>query len=255
MSLISKRRLLTNAGAVSAATALPGLWRSARAEDLVDVMLVLSADVSRSLDDEKFRLQREGYAAAINDPAILRLIQGGKHGRIALQLVEWSNAFEAAVMVEWSPIATAEHAAAFAAQVRTVERRFKGRTSISTGIDEAVRQLSRCPFIGDRKVIDVSGDGTHNHGRDLSAARNEALAKGITINGIVILSAVPLAFNPAHTHPPGGLQKYYEDNVIGGPGAFALAAEGFNEFAQAFRQKLIREIAWATRQSSAVQSG
>ncbi len=246
MHKISKRRLLVSAGA---AVAVPGLWREARAEELVDVTLVLSADVSRSVDDEKFKLQREGYAAAIADPVIMKLIKGGKHGRIALQLVEWSNAYEAAVMVEWSAIGDERQALAFSEQVRTVERRFRGRTSISTGIDEAVKQLAKSPFIGDRKVIDVSGDGTHNHGRDVTAARDEALAKNLTINGIVILSAVPLQFNPTHTHPPGGLQKYYEDNVIGGPGAFAMAAEGFLEFGQAFRQKLIREIAWATGQT------
>jgi hypothetical protein len=249
MAKISKRRLLVTGAAAGAAAALPGAWQQARAEDLVDVTLVLSADVSRSVDDEKFKLQREGYAAAISDPVILKLIRGGKHGRIALQLVEWSNALEAAVMVEWSPIGNERHAAAFSEQVRTVERRFRGRTSISTGIDEAMKQLAKSPFIGDRKVIDVSGDGTHNHGRDVTAARDEALAKGVTINGIVILSAVPLPFNPTHTHPPGGLQKYYEDHVIGGPGSFAMAAEGFQEFGQAFRQKLIREIAWATGQT------
>ncbi len=249
MGKISKRRLLAAGAAAGASTAISGIWRTARADELVDVTLVLSADVSRSLDDEKFRLQREGYAAAITDPVILRLIKGGKHGRIALQLVEWSNALEAAVMVEWSPIGSEQQAAAFADQVRTVERRFRGRTSISTGIDEAVKQLTRSPYIGDRKVIDVSGDGTHNHGRDVTAARDEALTKGITINGIVILSAVPLPFNPTHTHPPGGLQKYYEDHVIGGPGSFATAAESFQDFGPAVRQKLLREIAWGTGQT------
>lgn len=250
MRKISKRRLLSGGAAAGAAVAMPGLWREARAEGLVDVTLVLSADVSRSVDDAKFKLQREGYAAAISDPVIMRLIQGGKHGRIALQLIEWSNAFEAAVMVPWAPISTAEQAEAFSEQVRTVGRRFRGRTSISTGIDEAVRQIANSPFIGDRRVIDVSGDGTHNHdnGRGVTTARDEAVAKGITINGVVILSATPLPFNPTHTHPPGGLQKYYEDHVIGGVGAFAIAAEGFQEFGQAIRQKLIREIAWATGQ-------
>ncbi len=248
MRKLSKRQLLVSGVAASAAVALPGVWQQARAEELVDVTLVLSADVSRSLDDEKFRLQREGYAAAIMDPAIMRVIQSGKHGRIALQLIEWSNALEVAVMVEWAPISNERQAAAFAEQVRSVERRFRGRTSISTGIDEALRQINKSPFIGDRKVIDVSGDGTHNHGRDVTSARDEAVAKGITINGIVILSAVPLPFNPSHTHPPGGLQKYYEDHVIGGTGSFAMAAEGFREFGQAFRQKLIREIASAPQQ-------
>jgi hypothetical protein len=237
---MTKRQLLLTGAAAAAATIAPA---PARAEDAVDLLLVLSADVSRSVDDEKFRLQREGYAAAICDPSVVRLMQAGPHGSIGLALVEWSNPGAASVMVPWAQISCAADAETFAERVRTVPRLYRDRTSISTGIDYAVQLLDRAPFTADRKVIDVSGDGAHNAGRDVTLARDEAIARNIVINGIVILSAVPLAINPTHTHPPGGLQKYYEDNVIGGPGSFAMAAESFQAFGQAIRQKLIKEIA------------
>ena len=243
MTKVSKRQLLLTGAAAGAAIAAPGVWREARAEDSVDLVLVLAADVSRSVDDEKFKLQREGYAAAIADPTVVRLMQSGKHKAIALQLVEWSGASAVSVMVDWVRISTHDDAVTFADRLRAAPRLYRDRTSISTAIDFSLGQITKAPFIAERKVIDVSGDGTHNAGRDVLLARDEALAKGVTINGIAILSAVPLPFNPTHTHPPGGLLKYYEDHVIGGPHAFAIAAEGFSEFGQAIRQKLIKEIA------------
>jgi Protein of unknown function (DUF1194) len=243
MVKLTKRHALLGAAALAAGHVLTAVPRSARADDPVDVLLVLSADVSRSVDDTKFKLQREGYAAAIEDPRIIRLMQAGSHKRIALNFVEWSGVGAASVMVPWAAIGSQTDAQTFANAVRAAPRFFRDRTSISTGIDFAVGQLAVAPFGSTRRVIDVSGDGTHNSGRDLVAARDEAVAQGITVNGIAILSAVPLAFNPAHTHPPGGLLKYFEDNVIGGPGAFALAADGFPDFGQAIIQKLIKEIA------------
>jgi hypothetical protein len=219
------------------------LPRTARAVEIVDLLLVLSADVSRSVDAEKFKLQRDGYAAAIKDPRVVRLMSAGPHGKIAMALVEWSGAGAAAVMVPWAAVGGQTEADDFAEKVTTAPRYFMDRTSISTGIDFSLDQLLKAPFGAERRVIDVSGDGTHNAGRSVTLARDEAVQAGVTVNGIAILSAVPLAFNPSHTHPPGGLLKYYEDNVIGGPGAFALAAEGFQDFGQAIVQKLIKEIA------------
>ena len=111
-------------------------------------------------------------------------------------------------------------------------------------LEEYENGAGRGPFrYAGRRVIDVSGDGTSNHGRSVNDARDAAVAKGIVINGLAILSEVPLSFNPAHTHPPGGLLKYYEDNVIGGTGAFALAAEGHEAFPSLILRKLIKEIA------------
>jgi Protein of unknown function (DUF1194) len=215
----------------------------ARAEDSVDLLLVLAADVSRSVDAVKFQLQREGYAAALTSPRVIRAIQSGLQGRIAISFVEWSGAGAQAVMVDWTAIGSLAEAEAFVQRLLAAPRLFMERTAIGAAIDFSVLQLARSPYKGLRRVIDVSGDGTSNSGRDVVDARNAAVAQGITVNGLAILSAVPLAFNPQHTHPPGGLLKYYEDNIIGGPGAFALAAESHEHFGQHIASKLIKEIA------------
>lgn len=237
------RRTVVRGVAALGLVATAGPPREARAIEVVDLLLSLSADVSRSVDDQKFKLQRDGYANAIADPRVIRLMQAGAYRRIAINFIEWADVGAASMMVPWTSIGSPEQAIAFAESLRNAPRYFRGRTSISTGIDYAVATLASAPYGSERRVIDISGDGTHNSGRDLAMARNEAVAKGITINGIAILSAVPLAFNPAHTHPPGGLLKYFEDNVIGGAGAFALAADGFQDFGQAINQKLVKEIA------------
>ena len=130
-----------------------------------------------------------------------------------------------------------------AAQLAEVPRSFADRTSIRGAIEFALAQLDKAPFVAPRHIIDVSGDGTNNAGRDVKLARDEALAKGVTINGLVILSERPLAWNAEHTNPPGGLDKYYENNVVGGPGAFVMVAQNFNSFGQAILNKMIAEIA------------
>src|SRR6185437_5994082 len=103
-------------------------------------------------------------------------------------------------------------------------------------------QISRAPISGDRRTIDVSGDGTNNAGRDVGLARDEAIARGVTINGLVILSETPLPWNPEHTNPAGGLSKYYRDNVTGGPGSFVMEAKNFDSFGEAIIKKLVAEI-------------
>ena len=127
--------------------------------------------------------------------------------------------------------------------IRQAPRVHSGRTSIGAGIDYAMAQLGRTAYQAARRVIDVSGDGTSNADRTLAKARDEALAQGVTINGLAILGDAPLSTNPRHTHPPGGLAAYYRDNVIGGPGAFVVEATGFDAFGQALIAKLIKEIA------------
>lgn len=222
---------------------IAGRTETARAEDEVDLLLVLAADISRSVDATKFALQREGYAAAMINPRIMNAIQSGPQGRIAVCFVEWSGASAQAVLVDWTAIGTPAEAEAFSQRLLAAPRLFMERTAIGTAIDFSVQQFAKSPFAGARRVIDVSGDGTSNAGREVTAARDAAVEQGITINGLAILSEVPLAFNPQHTHPPGGLLRYYEDNVIGGFGAFALAAKGHETFGQLVSSKLIKEIA------------
>jgi len=224
--------------------AVPAAAAAAAAEQ-VDLLLVLAADVSRSVDNAKFQLQREGYAAAISDPRVLDAIRSGRNGRVGLTFVEWSGAGSQRVLIDWTTIGDAETARGFGDRLLEAPRSFADRTSISGAIEFAMGQLARAPYESARRTIDVSGDGTNNAGRDVTLARDEAVAQGVTINGLVILSETPLAWNPDHTNPPGGLQNYYRNNVIGGPGAFVLVAENFNSFGQAIVKKMIAEVAQA----------
>jgi hypothetical protein len=227
---------------LAGAAAFPAI---ARAAEQVDLLLVLAADVSRSVDSGKFQLQREGYAAAISDPHVLDAIRSGRTGRIGLTYIEWSGLGSQRVVIDWTTISDAETAKGFGDRLLEAPRSFADRTSISGAIEFAMSHLARAPYESQRRTIDVSGDGTNNSGRDVSLARDEALAQGITINGLVILSETPLAWNPDHTNPPGGLDNYYRNNVIGGPGAFVLAAQNFNSFGEAIIKKMIAEVAEA----------
>jgi Protein of unknown function (DUF1194) len=215
------------------------------AAEQVDLLLVLAVDVSRSIDSEKFQLQREGYAAAITDPRVLEAIKSGRTGRIGLSLLEWSGLTSQRVVIDWTTIGDAESAKGFADRLLEAPRSFADRTSISSAIEFAMTHLARAPFESARRTIDISGDGTNNSGREVTQARDEAIAQGVTINGLVILSETPLAWNPDHTNPAGGLENYYRNNVVGGPGAFVMAAQGFNSFGQAIVKKMIAEVAQA----------
>src|ERR1700693_5300231 len=217
-----------------------------RAAEVVDLLLVLAADVSRSVDAQKFQLQREGYAAAVANPRVLDAIRSGRQGRIAVLFVEWSGLGNQKVVIDWMPIDGPKAAQAFGDRLLESPRSFADRTSISGGIDFAVAQFAHALFACDRRTIDVSGDGTNNAGRDVALARDEALALDLPINGLVILSEGPFAWHTAHTNPPAGLANYYRENVVGGPGAFVLEAKDFNSFGQAIIKKLIAEIADAT---------
>jgi hypothetical protein len=217
---------------------------SAQSNQQVDLLLVLAADVSRSVDHQKFMLQREGYAAAVADSRVLDAIRSGPNGKIAICFVEWSGYGAQKVVVDWTAIDGAAAARRFGDQLAEAPRSFADRTSISGGIDYAVTLFEKAPFAATRKTIDVSGDGTNNAGRDVRIARDEAVAKGITINGLVILSESKVPWNPEHTNPPGGLEKYFNDNVTGGPGSFVVAAEGFESFGRAIIRKMIAEIAF-----------
>src|SRR5262245_26105284 len=214
-----------------------------RAAEEVDLLLVLSSDVSRSVDAQKFKLQREGYAAAIVNPRVVQTIRSGALGKIGVSFVEWSGVGAQKIVIDWTIIRDEATARDFSAQIVEATRAFADRTSISGGIDFAMAQLARAPFTSSRRAIDVSGDGTNNSGRDVNDARDEAVAKGVTINGLVILSERPMSWNADHTNPPGGLDNYYRNNVIGGPGAFVMVAENFSSFGQAILNKLIAEIA------------
>jgi hypothetical protein len=215
----------------------------ARAAEQVDLLLALAMDVSRSMEQPKFLLQREGYAAAITNPQVLAAIKSGAHQKIAICFIDWSGAGEQKLVIGWSTIDSAETARHFGDLIFEAPRSFNDRTSIGGGIAFAMAQIERAPYEAERRTIDVSGDGTNNAGRDVQVARDQAVAKGITVNGIPILTELQYSRIPEHTNPPGGLEKYYRDNVIGGPGSFVMVAEDFETFGKSMVKKLIAEIA------------
>jgi hypothetical protein len=226
--------------ALSVIAALVG-FGNARAEG-VDLLLVLAADVSRSIDDGEFELQRKGYAAAMTDPRVLRAIVGGANHAIAITFVEWAGAGEQSVVIDWTVVRDEEMAAGVAATMLSAPRSFVGRTSISGAIDFAMDRLGAAPVSSDKRTIDISGDGTSNSGRAVTEARDHAVAQGVTINGLAIINNQANPGYAFHTHPPGGLPAYYRENVIGGTGSFLIVVEDFKTFADAMTNKLVSEI-------------
>src|SRR5262245_40173361 len=223
-------------------------WTPTHAAERVDLLLVLAADVSGSMDKSKFELQRSGYAAAFSNRRVIEALRGGPKGRVAAAFIEWSGVLQQKVVIDWTMITNDETARQFGDRIMKEPRAFPNGTSISAGIDFGMTQLDRAPYKGHRRVIDVSGDGDNNSGREPTAARDVAIARGITINGLVILTEPPSRSYSSHTNPPGGLANYYRNNVIGGAGAFVAVAENFNSFGNAITKMLIAEIAQAEAQ-------
>ncbi len=211
---------------------------SAQAEP-VDVELVIAADGSGSIDADELRLQREGWASALESPEVLAAIANGMIGRIAIVYAEWGGPASQHVIVDWHVIGDAAGASRFGARLREAPRMAYGYNSISAVIDFAVGLVEANAFEGARKIIDVSGDGPNIGGPPISLSRANALAKGFTINALAI-------------RRPGGsirsvdgspLERYYADAVIGGPGAFVEIADETRPFAVAAKRKLLQEIA------------
>jgi hypothetical protein len=198
----------------------------------VSVALVLAVDTSGSVSMDRFELQKEGYAAAFRNPQVLGAIRALGSRSIAVTMFQWTGPFLHVVVADWTMINDQPSAERFAAAVQGAPRRlFGGGTSISGAIDYGRVLLAQSPYRGARRIIDISGDGSNNSGRPAAAARNEAVADGIGINGLPILTVEP------------GLDHYYADNVIGGPGAFVVPARNYDTFADAILKKLINEIA------------
>ena len=213
-----------------------------RAED-VDVALVLVTDVSRSIDDSEFKLEKDGYTGAFTNPRVLEAIRGGPSGRIAVAYVEFASNFEVKTVLDWTVIQDKASAQGFVTRLAAAPRSFWGRTSISAGVDQAVQLLAETSVTPARRVIDVCGDGTNNAGREVTDARDDAVKAGITINGLAIINEHPVSWTFAHVQPPGGLANYYRENVTGGQGNFVLEVRDFATFGEAVTRKLIDEIA------------
>jgi hypothetical protein len=197
-----------------------------------DLLLVLAVDASGSVNHTRFELQKRGYAAAFRHPRVLNAIRSGTTQSIAVTMVQWTGPTLQVQVVPWTLIKDEASIHGFANAIEAAPRQlFSGGTSISGAIDFAMLLLPSAPFKGLRRVIDVSGDGSNNRGRIVTAARDDAVRAGIVINGLPILSLEPY------------LDRYYYDHVIGGPGSFMIPAESYEKFAEAVLRKLILEIA------------
>jgi hypothetical protein len=198
----------------------------------VDLALVLAVDASGSVDQTRFELQKQGYAAAFRHPRVIGAIQSGPTQSIAVIMMQWTGPALQVTAVPWTRLSDAASANAFADAIAKSPRAlFGGGTSISGAIDTAMALLFDNPYKAARRVVDISGDGANNRGRPASLARDEAVRAGVGINGLPILTLEP------------DLDRYYEQNVIGGPGAFMIAAKSYETFADAILKKLIAEIA------------
>jgi hypothetical protein len=211
----------------------------ASADDDVDVALILAVDVSLSIDEGEAGIQRRGYAHALRDKRIADAIRSGFVGRVALTYVEWSAPGDQRVIVPWRVLTDAASAQSFADELDRASYKSGTTTSISAGIDYAVKLHQASGIKATRRVIDISGDGYNDYGRPVTAARNDAVKAGFTINGLAIMNERPKWKQAV----PADLDTYYRDNVIGGRGSFYLSAKNLEDFSQSVLHKLVLEIA------------
>jgi len=198
----------------------------------VDLELVLMVDASGSVDAQEYRLQRVGYIQAFRDPRVLNAIRSGYLRKIAVALVEWTGPFRQTAIADWTVLSDDDSIAAFAARLQESPRvLYGGGTAVGAAIQYGTETIDANRFTAQRRVIDVSGDGSATSGPPARLERDRAVAKGFVVNGLPILTDEP------------NLDRYYQDEVIGGPGAFMIVAKDFEDFAKAIETKLIREIA------------
>lgn len=217
--------------ALLAVAPLPAQAQAPAAGPPVDLALVLAVDASGSVNQTRFELQKHGYAEAFRNAKVIDAIGAGTDHAIAVAMVQWTGPTLHAQVVPWTRVADAASAQALAAAIDATARHlYGGGTSLSGAIDTGVTMLGANPFRPARQVIDISGDGSNNAGRPAEAARDEAVKAGITINGLPITWIEP------------GLDLYYRDSVIGGPGAFVVSIDSYDNFADAILNKLVTEI-------------
>jgi hypothetical protein len=241
MMLGSIRETMAAAGFVIAAA----LAAPVAADDTpVDLELVLAVDVSGSMDAGEQALQRVGYVEAFLHPEVLAAIAGGAYGRIAVTYVEWAGPRAQAVVIPWRAVDSVASAEAFAAALKAAPTSRIHGTSISGALAFASALFDGNGFVGARQAIDVSGDGPNNMGLPVVPVRDAVVARGVTINGLPLTLRAGSAWSAPYGGLPGGLlDVYYEDCVIGGPGAFFLSVQAPEQLADAIRRKLVLEIA------------
>ena len=230
-----KRRtaLMGSLAALTAGKAMP-----ASADSPVDLQLVMAVDVSRSIDEVEAELQRRGYIESLTNDRVLDAILGGEHKRIALCYTEWAGQHYQTVVIDWTLIDSVQAARRFAEKLAEAPRTSQSWTAVGAALAHAGQRFTKSGYVSKRMIIDVSGDGRTNDGPPAEQVRDGLVARGIVVNGL------PVMMNRSNfSRPPDAdLDKYYEDNVIGGPGSFMIVARDFNDFSRAVRTKLVREI-------------
>ena len=230
------------AGAAAGATPSLGPQVADAKAPSVDLELIIAVDVSYSMDLDELAVQREGYAQAIVSKEFLQALKNGPNSKIAVTYFEWSASSDQRVIIPWRVIDGPESADAVADEIMKTPVRRGSRTSISGAIQFAMPLFEENPYRGLRRVIDISGDGPNNNGAPVTGARDAALEKGITINGLPIMVK-----EPSHTTMDiDDLDIYYEDCVVGGPGSFVVSIKDRDKFKEAIRTKLILEVAGRT---------
>jgi hypothetical protein len=204
---------------------------NAKAQEQVDLNLVLAIDCSYSVDATEFDLQIHGTAAAFTNPVIINAITSGKYGKIAVAVIQWSNTRNQIVTVPWTIVSNQIDAYKLAVAIKSQTRKTaEGATSMSSAINKAANMLLSAPYKADRLAIDIAADGENNAGERIEQVRDKTISLGITINGLSILNEV------------GYLNYYFQNRVIGGEGAFVQIANSYSDFGEAIRKKLLREI-------------
>jgi hypothetical protein len=228
----------------------PGLRLADRSPNAVpvDVELVLAVDISYSMDPDEQALQREGYQQAITSIEFLRALREGINGKIAVTYFEWAGNFDRRIVVPWRLIDGPEAADAVAAEIGRQPFRRASRTSVSGAIEFAQPLFETSGYRGIRRVVDISGDGVNNQGTLVTEARDKALATGLTINGLPIM----IKKQRWSSMDIDELDIYFEDCVIGGPGAFVVPVRERDKFKDAIRRKLLMEIAGLTPTPKAI---
>lgn len=234
------RNLLLACVAVVALCCVQTSGGAAPVED-VDIALVIATDVSYSVDENEAHFQRQGAVSAFRDPDVIRAIESGPRGRIAVAYIDFATAGANKVIADWHIVHDRDSAEQFAAILEAAPRTFGVNTSISSGIELAMHLLETSAVHAGKRMIDISGDGPNNEGHLVDRTRDEAVAKGIVINGLPIVTPADqfdIFYLP-------DLDRYYAGCVIGGPGSFIQVAHGFEDLERALRRKLIQEISWA----------
>jgi hypothetical protein len=211
---------------------------AARAETPVDLQLVMAVDVSRSIDEVEAELQRRGYIEAMTNERVIDAVLSGENRRIGVCYVEWAGTHYQQTVIDWMLIDSARAARAFSDKLSESPRTSQSWTAVGAALATSAQRFQSSPFTSKRRIIDISGDGRTNDGPPAELVRDRLVAEGFVINGL------PVMMNRQNYGRPQDamLDKYYEENVIGGPGSFMIVAANFDDFSRAVRSKLIREI-------------